>query len=86
MIKVEMWLHSARTGRKTQLAKVTIVNDGTGSLSKANYMYAIRGKTDRILREGEIKNWPRNSYEPHVLLMAVIADAYPVTSRRVKWK
>lgn len=65
MIIVSVTLHSAVTGAKTELARMEICNDETGTLQSRNYFLRIlRGRSaeqfDRrvVQRTGELRNWP----------------------------
>ena len=78
MIIVTMMLHSAITGKKTQLAAVRICNVG-GTDLRGNYSYEIMGKRCGIpLRKGRIENWPRKSKTALALVQRVLNDAYGV--------
>jgi hypothetical protein len=72
MIVVRVELHSAITGQVQELARMDIVNDGTGSKQRGNYrIRSMRGRSaaaldaSRVQRECEIRDWPRLS--KHVL-------------------
>lgn len=63
VVRVELW--SARTGEKTELARMHICNDGTSAGSYRNYIaYAFRGRNkeqldkNTIQHQGSILNWP----------------------------
>lgn len=65
MIEVSVTLHSARDGSKTELARLHICNDETGSQTLRNYFVRVlrgRSKRDldelRVQREGQVKQWP----------------------------
>jgi hypothetical protein len=78
MIQIKMFLHSARTLQTSTLVEIHIINDGTGTAARGNYRWQIFGKRNRLLKEGELKNWPRNSKTAAALLQRVLNDAYPV--------
>ncbi len=66
MIVVRVELHSAITGRVTELARMIITNDGTGTGSIGHYMAAtLRGRSREMLnrlvpqRSVRIGDWPR---------------------------
>lgn len=70
MIVVRVELHSAVTGRVTELARATLCNTGEGSATTGHYTVAsLRGRdraaldlaqrTDRATRRGEVRDWPR---------------------------
>jgi hypothetical protein len=65
MIVVRVELHSARTGQKTELARMEICNDDSGSAERRDYTArTLRGRStaqlDRrvVQRQGTLKNWP----------------------------
>lgn len=64
MIVVKVELHSARTGRVTQLGKMYISNDGTIlSNSLANYnVELLRKGTEKVLRRGRVEQFPKAAY------------------------
>ena len=62
VVRVELW--SARTGEKTELARMEICNDATGTLERRNYLArTLRGRSTAQLnarqqqRNCEIKGW-----------------------------
>lgn len=66
MIIVKVELLSAITGKTTELARMHIVNDGSGSANWGNYSGIIyRGRSKEqldkatIMRIGKLNNWPR---------------------------
>lgn len=67
MIVVHVVLHSARNGRKTELARMVIANTGEGSDAKADYIATTaRGRGSEQLnkmtpqRFGAVRKWPRH--------------------------
>lgn len=86
MLVVTVTLDSARTGLKTNLAKLLIINDGTGSHESGNYDVRVgrkgRLRTDAGVyhhpqRRARVENYPRNS--KHVLNLvarALMAAGY----------
>jgi hypothetical protein len=66
VVRVELW--SARTGDKTELARMEICNDGTGSTSRRNYIArTLRGRSTAQLnrresqRQASVKQWPSDA-------------------------
>lgn len=64
VVRVEMW--SAVTGEKSEIARMHIVNDATGTKHCGNYVgYAFRGRTTKALdelvaqRTGRVNHFPR---------------------------
>ncbi len=80
MIRVEMELFpkGRDAGRKT-LGTVIIVNDGTGTAARGNYVWRIIGRSGRTMRAGTLTDYPRERYHPTVLLKRVLDKAYPPT-------
>ena len=78
MIVVSVTLFSARDGSKTELARMHICNDETGTPTLRNYICrALRGRSsqqldeNRIQREGTVKDWPSESV--HIWNLVAIA-------------
>ncbi|MCA6108120.1 hypothetical protein [Bradyrhizobium cenepequi] len=83
MIVVRVELHSAITGRITELARAHICNIG-GTATKGNYSVStLRGRDkeafDRrvVQRSGEVRDYPRLSVHVwHLVARALIAMGY----------
>jgi hypothetical protein len=78
MIEVSVTLISARDGSKTELARMHICNDETGTLSLRNYISRVlRGRStkqldaDHVHKTGTVKNWPAESR--HVWHLVAVA-------------
>lgn len=63
VVRVELW--SAVTGQKTELARMEICNDETGTMRRRNYITrTLTGRSTVALdkrvtqREGKVTNWP----------------------------
>lgn len=68
MIIVTVQLHSAITGEKQELARMTICNEGDGTPEHGNYIAATfvgRSSADldrrRVSHMGRVKNYPRKA-------------------------
>jgi len=62
MIIVKIELHSAVTGKVTELGKLHIINDGTGDASKGNYDVHKYGKNGRqLLAHARVERHARRS-------------------------
>ena len=60
MIEVNVVLNVYGLGDRHEIARLTIVNDGSGTQSRGNYIVrAYRKNTNYIIREGYVENWPR---------------------------
>lgn len=64
VVHVELW--SAKTGKKTEIARMHISNTGDGTNTRGNYLGKIfRGRSKESLdkltvsKTGEVSNWPR---------------------------
>lgn len=69
MIIIRVELHSAITGKSTELARMSIVNDGTGTERKGNYdIYSYRGRDKEtldkrtLMKQGKISGWNRKEF------------------------
>lgn len=89
MIVVRVELHSARSGRVTELARLSITNRGDGTPQRGNYdVRVLRGRAKAQLdkgvaqRLGVLLNWPR--LQKHVwalVFCALIACGYAQDSQ-----
>lgn len=71
MLIIRVELHSAITGKVTEIARMLLWNDGTGDVKKGSYMgKVVKGTTDigmsardiydkRPFRSGSVKDYPR---------------------------
>ena len=78
VIRVELW--SARTGKKTELARMHICNTGDGTDDRADYVgHTFKGRSGAALdkkninRTGEIANWPRHRNHVWMLVAKMLA-------------
>lgn len=64
MIVVKVELHSAITGKVTEIGRALIVNDGTGTKDRGNYTINImrKGSKNIVQKQSVVKNYPRLSY------------------------
>jgi hypothetical protein len=58
-----------------EIARAEIVNVGTGTKERGDYRYVLWGKLTKPWRTGEIKDFPRKSYNVWLLLFKVLKDA-----------
>ena len=89
MIVLKLELHSAITGKVTEIGRTIIANDGQGSAKRGNYICKVARKqkdgttydnkrtwTDPI-RQGEVKDYPRLSYNVWRLVIRSLLSAFP---------
>lgn len=76
MIVVKVELHSAITGKVTELGTAHICNDGTGSNSRGNYVMRLFGKGGTPMKTATLSNWPRLSKHVWALVSAMLAEVY----------
>lgn len=64
MLVVRIELHSAITGKVTEIGRMHIINTDTGTQKRGNYDVEImrRGTTDKVQRRGSVTDYPRLSY------------------------
>jgi hypothetical protein len=87
VVRVELW--SARSGTKTELARMHICNDETGGAVRRNYFARTllgRSKAQldigKVQREGEVKNWPSEAVHVwNLVSTALTALGYRDTRR-----
>lgn len=84
MIVVRVELHSAVTGRVSELARMHICNDGAGTATKGDYTAeTLRGRSKddldrrRVQRSGRVLNYPRLSIHVwHLVARSLVAMGY----------
>lgn len=81
MIVVRVELHSAITGKVTELARMAICNDGSGSARVGNYTgesFVGRDKDalDRrtVSKRGSVRNWRRLDFHVWNLVRRMLED------------
>jgi hypothetical protein len=67
MIIIRVELKSARTGKTSEIGRMLIDNVSGGGIGRydrrANYrVRLLRRNSEQVLRQGEVKNYPRLSY------------------------
>ena len=87
MLVLRLELHSARTGKVTEIGTTTISNVGVGAKpTQRNYEVKVGRKTDagnivkvftNPLRTGLVKNYSRNSYNVWRLVIRALRAAFP---------
>lgn len=78
MIVVKVELHSAITGKVTQLGEAIICNDGTGTRSRGNYYMHLFGKNGTSMKERiTLQQWPRQAKHVWALVARMLKGAYP---------
>jgi len=76
VVKVE--LHSARTGAITEIGRMVIVNDGTGTQERGNYNVGVlrKGSQSKVQHETRVENYPRLSYSVWELVRRGLNSIY----------
>lgn len=75
MILVPMILHSAVTGKSKTLGSIVIINDGTGTATKANYTVKIIGKSNNAgspIRKGRVRGYRRKARPQFELIIEAL--------------
>jgi hypothetical protein len=81
VIKIELWPLGFESHKK-EIGRMLIDNQG-GTDARGDYrVRVLRKGTDRVLREGEVKNYPRKSYNIWRLVCRALKDVFP----EEKWK
>lgn len=64
MLIIKIELLSANTGKTTEIGRMHIVNNATGTYKHGNYDVEImrRGTTNKVQRRGSVTDYPRQSY------------------------
>jgi hypothetical protein len=87
MIMVRVTLHSARTGKVTELGRMTLSNDGITTAqdnSVGSYIVEVLRKGDwkRVTRRGRVERFPRKAYNIWRLITRALLDAFPEENPR----
>ena len=78
MIIVRVELLSARTGKRSLLGEMHLVNDGTGDERRGNYTaWLFRKGTRQLHRKAPVKDYPRLAYPVWVLVKRALEELYP---------
>jgi len=86
MLVVKIELHSAITGKVTTIASGKIVNTGTGTPTRGNYIAVLRDANGREWKREAVDDFPRKRLLAWDLLYRVLAKAIGarnVTSKTV---
>jgi hypothetical protein len=64
MLVVKIELHSAITGKITEIGRMHITNNGLGTHKRGEYDIEIfrKGSTTKVQRKGMVRDYPRQSY------------------------
>lgn len=79
MIRITIELCSARTGKVTELGRIHLTNQGTGTRTHGNYHVEVFGKPPRQtpIRQAHVHNHPRLARPVFdLLLKALLATGY----------
>lgn len=88
MLVLKLELHSARTGEVTEIGRTIIANVG-GDQDRGDYVCKVAKKRKTFnnkdtwfkpLRIGEVKNYPRMSYNVWRLVIRALKSAFPEES------
>lgn len=81
MLVIKVELHSAKTGQVTEVARMVIANDGTGTMTRGNYWGRIYRKGSKlfpldknVIRRGRVDNYPRFAESVWVLVAKMLED------------
>jgi hypothetical protein len=81
MIVVKVELHSARTGKVTELARMHISNNGRKTAIDPDLgdyrVETLRKGSEAVQRSAMVINWPRNSKHVWLLVKKALELVYP---------
>lgn len=83
VVKIELWPFGFES-RKKEIGRMLIDNQGVNETGKrGDYrVRVLRKGTDKVLREGEVHNYPRASYN----IWRLVCRALKATFHEEKWK
>lgn len=68
-IDIELWPHGYQE-RSVRIGQIEIINDGTGTLSRGNYVVKLyRKNSTKVWKEGRVENFPRKRLNSYDLLL-----------------
>lgn len=78
VVKVELWPLGFES-KKRELGRMHISNQGSGSAKRGDYKVQVmrKGTKGTVQREGEVKNYPRLSYNVWRLVTRALKSAFP---------
>jgi hypothetical protein len=78
VIKVELWPRGYES-RKREIARMHVTNKGTGTATRGDYKIQVmrKGSDDKVQREGEVLNYPRQSYSVWKLIQKALTTVFP---------
>lgn len=80
MIIVRVELHSAISGEITEIGRMSITNDGTGTQSKGNYVIKLFRKGFKsVLKQGTVLDHPRLSTSVWTLVYKALKNTLDPT-------
>lgn len=77
VVKIELWPMGIKS-RKRELGRMLIDNQG-GSATRGDYRVRVlrKGSETKVLRLGEVKNYPRESYNIWRLICRALKSTFP---------
>ncbi len=85
MIVVRVELHSARTGKTTEIGRMVVTNDGSSTTpSRGHYDVKLlrKGNWSKITSSVRVENFPRASYTVWKLILRGLMATYPEEVKR----
>jgi len=76
MVKITVDLIPPFAKNRRTIARAEIVNEGTGTMYRGDYKYALWGKQGAVWRIGTIKAFPRKSYSVWRLLYYILREVF----------
>lgn len=78
MIVVRIELHSANTGKVSEIGRMNIANTGGGTAARGDYVVNVfRKGSSVVLRRGHVFDYPRQSYNVWRLVCRALKSAFP---------
>lgn len=75
-ITVKLIPHGRRDLKPETLGVCVIANTGKGTPTKGKYFYALKGKSNKVLREGYINDFPRKRLLAWDLLYRILHECF----------
>ena len=76
VVKIELWPMGIKS-RKRELGRMLIDNQGVTNKRGDYRVRVLRKGSEKVLREGEVKNYPRESYKSWRLVCRALKSTFP---------
>ena len=76
MVKITVDIVPPFARKRRTIARAEIINEGTGTPERGDYKYALWGQRGAVWKIGQIKAFPRKSYNVWRLLYYILREIF----------